>query len=104
MVSDQNSVCSSSPRTLPSPQLLPLPVDLRAQYETRRPSVHVVEDSPSYPARSLESLSDMASKRWMAHQPTLASWHQPTDISKSWMPAPAEPARDTRMGVSSLLN
>lgn len=104
MVSDQNSVCSSSPRTIPSPQLLPLPVDLRSQYEIRRPSVHVVEDSPSYPARSFESLSDMSSKRWMTHQPTLASWHQPTDLSKSWMSARAEPARDTRMGVSSLLN
>ncbi|CAG8079537.1 unnamed protein product [Penicillium salamii] len=103
MVSDHNSVCSSSPRTIPSPQLLPLPVDLRSQYESRRPSVHVVEDSPSYPARSLESLSEIASKRWMAHQPTLASWHQPTDLSKSWIPR-AEPARDTRMGVNSLLN
>ncbi|KAJ5763489.1 hypothetical protein N7533_002170 [Penicillium manginii] len=98
MVSDHNSVCSSSPRTLPSPQLLPLPVDLRSQYDIRRPSVasvHVVDDSPqSYPAHSLESLSDLASKRrWMEHQPTLASWHQP-----------AEPARDTRMGVNNLLN
>ena len=103
MVSDHNSVCSSSPRTIPSPQLLPLPVDLRSQYESRRPSVHVVEDSPSYPAHSLESLSEIASKRWMAHQPTMASWHQPIDLPKSWMPR-AEPARDTRMGVSSLLN
>jgi Myb-like DNA-binding protein FlbD len=104
MVSDHNSVCSSSPRTFPSPQLLPLPVDLRSQYEIRRPSVHVVEDSPSYPARSLESLSDMASaQRWMGHQPTLASWHQPTDLPKSYIPKP-EPVRDTRMGVNNLLN
>lgn len=104
MVSDQNSVCSSSPRTLPSPQLLPLPVDLRSQYEIRRPSVHVLEDSPSYPARSLESLSDIAStQRWMGHQPTLASWHQPVDLPKPWMSKP-EPVRDTRMGVNNLLN
>ncbi|KAJ6101868.1 hypothetical protein N7486_004295 [Penicillium sp. IBT 16267x] len=105
MVSDHNSVCSSSPRTLPSPQLLPLPVDMRAQYDTRRPSVasvQVVEDSPSYPARSLESLSDIASKpRWMEHQPTLASWHQPTDLPKAYSP---EAPRDTRMGVNNLLN
>ncbi|KAF4761359.1 hypothetical protein N7455_000989 [Penicillium solitum] len=104
MVSDHNSVCSSSPRTFPSPQLLPLPVDLRSQYEIRRPSVHVLEDSPSYPARSLESLSELAStQRWMGHQPTLASWHQPTDLPKSWI-SRSEPARDTRMGVNNLLN
>lgn len=106
MVSDHNSVCSSSPRTIPSPQLLPLPVDVRAQYDIRRPSVasvHVVDNSPSYPARSLESLSDMASKRWMEHQPTLASWHQPIEQLPKPYTRP-EPARDTRMGVNSLLN
>ncbi|KAJ5156984.1 uncharacterized protein N7482_008084 [Penicillium canariense] len=110
MVSDHNSVCSSSPRTLPSPQLLPLPVDLRSQYDARRssaPSVHVVDDSPpSCPARSLEPLSDTASKRrWMEHQPTLASWHQPTDsLSRAWETSPVEPTRDTRMGLNNLLN
>ena len=109
MVSDHNSVCSSSPRTLPSPQMLPLPVDLRPHYDVRRPSiasVHVEDElSPSHPARSLESLSDLASKRrWMEHQPTLASWHQPVDsFPKPWEPRP-EPVRDTRMGVSNLLN
>lgn len=106
MVSDHNSVCSSSPRTIPSPQLLPLPVDVRAQYDIRRPSVasvHVVDNSPSYPTRSLESLSDMASKRWMEHQPTLASWHQPIEQLPKPYTRP-EPARDTRMGVNSLLN
>lgn len=104
MVSDHNSVCSSSPCTLPSPQMLPLPVV--SQYEARRPStsVQVVEDSPSYPARSLESLSEIASKRrWMEHQPTLASWHQPTDLPKPWSREP-EPTRDMRMGVNNLLN
>lgn len=104
MVSDHNSVCSSSPRTLPSPQVLPLPVDLRSQYsDIRRPSassVQVMDDSsPSYSGRSLESLSELASKRrWLEHQPMLASWHQPTDLSRS------EPARDTRMGLDKLLN
>lgn len=107
MVSDHNSVCSSSPRTLASPQLLPLPVNLRSQYsELRRPSataVHVVDDasSPNYPSgRSLESLSDMATKqRWLEHQPMLASWHdQSTDVARN------EPARDTRMGLDKLLN
>ncbi|OQE18995.1 hypothetical protein PENSTE_c016G00112 [Penicillium steckii] len=110
MVSDHNSVCSSSsPRTLPSPQLLPLPIDLRSQYDVRRPSVasvQVLDDSPqSYPARSLESLSDLASKRrWMEHQPTLASWHQPTESVPQQWPSRPEPARDTRMGVNNLLN
>ncbi|KAJ5573411.1 uncharacterized protein N7459_007838 [Penicillium hispanicum] len=109
MVSDHNSVCSSSPRTLPSPQVLPLPVDMRTQYDVRRPSaasVHVMDDSsPSYSARSLESLSDLASKRrWMEHQPTLASWHQPADsLPKPWESRP-ELGRDTRMGVNNLLN
>lgn len=105
MVSDHNSVCSSSPRTLPSPQMLPLPGGLRSQYEPRRPSdsVHVVDDSPPYPSRSLEGLSDLASKqRWMEHQPTLASWHQPTDPPKPW--SRPEPTRDTRMGLNNLLN
>lgn len=105
MVSDHNSVCSSSPRALPSPQMLPLPTGLRSQYEPRRPSasVHVVDDSPTYPTRSLEGLSELASKqRWMEHQPTLASWHQPTDQPKPW--SRPEPARDTRMGLNNLLN
>jgi len=103
MVSDHNSVCSSSPRTLPSPHMLPLPV--LSQYDSRRPStsVHVVDDSPIYPVRSLESLSDIASKRrWMEHQPTLASWHQPTDQPRPW--SAQEPVRDRRMGVNNLLN
>lgn len=103
MISDHNSVCSSPPHTIPSPQLLPLPVDRRSQYENRGSSVHIVDDSPLHLARSLESLSEIASKRWMAHQPTLASWHQPADLSKSWQPK-TEPTRDTRMGVNSLLN
>ncbi|KAJ5542555.1 hypothetical protein N7535_004977 [Penicillium sp. DV-2018c] len=104
MVSDHNSVCSSSPRTLPSPQLLPLPVDLRSQYEIRRPgSVHVVDDSPSYARRSPDSLPEIASQRWMGHQPTLASWHQPVDLPKP-LSSKSEPARDTRMGVNNLLN
>jgi Myb-like DNA-binding protein FlbD len=108
MVSDHNSVCSSSPRTLPSPQLLPIPEHLRSQYgDVRRPStsVQVVDDSPpSYPGRTLESLSEIASKRrWMEYQPTLASWHQPVDSQTGWQ-SKAEPARDTRMGVNNLLN
>ncbi|KAJ5115435.1 hypothetical protein NUU61_001194 [Penicillium alfredii] len=102
MVSDHNSVSSSSPRTLASPQL-PLPVDMRPHYEIRRPSV--VDDSPNYPAKSLESLSEYASKRWLEHQPTLASWHQPVpSLPKPWQSARPEPVRDTRMGVNNLLN
>lgn len=106
MVSDHNSV-SSSPRTLPSPQMLPLPIDIRSQYDARRQSVasvQVVDNSPNYPARALESLSDIASKRpWMEHyQPTLASWHQPSD-TKSWESRAEEP-KDNRIGVNSLLN
>ncbi|KAJ5245880.1 hypothetical protein N7468_000863 [Penicillium chermesinum] len=108
MVSDHNSV-SSSPRTLPSPQMLPLPIDLRSHYDARRQSVasvQVVDNSPNYPARALESLPDMASKRpWVDyHQSTMASWHQPADsLPKPWESRP-ESSKDTRMGVNNLLN
>ncbi|CAL5872891.1 uncharacterized protein PFLUO_LOCUS7160 [Penicillium psychrofluorescens] len=105
MVSDHNSVCSSSPRTVPSPQLLPLPEQVRSQYGDVRRPVQVVDDSPpSYSGRSLESLSEIASKRkWVEYQPTLTSWHQPVDSQKQWQ-SQAEPVRDTRMGVNNLLN
>lgn len=107
MVSDHNSV-SSSPRTLPSPQILPLPIDLRSQYDARRQSlasVHVVDNSPNYPTRALESLSDLNSRRpWIDHQSTMASWHQPADsLPKTWESRP-EGSKDNRMGVNSLLN
>ncbi|KAJ5776696.1 uncharacterized protein N7511_001707 [Penicillium nucicola] len=88
MVSDYKSTCSSSPRTIPSPQLMFLPV---------------IEDSPSYPAHSLESLSEIVSKRWMSHQPTMSSWHQPPDLPNPCM-ARVEPACVTRMGLNRLLN
>ncbi|OGE46889.1 hypothetical protein PENARI_c094G10088 [Penicillium arizonense] len=105
LVSDYNSVCPSPPRTLPSPQMLPLPAV--SQYETPRPSTstQVLEGPSSYPARSFETLCEITSKLWwMKHQPTLASWPHPADAPKLWSKPEPEPTRDTRMTVHNLLN
>ncbi|KAI9931576.1 hypothetical protein ASPWEDRAFT_37589 [Aspergillus wentii DTO 134E9] len=102
MVSDHNSV-SSSPRTIASPQLLPLPVDLRQQYEPRRQSASSVTEDAYYgnysSTKTLESLPDYALKpRWIP------------DPSASWSAWPRteslkmEPSRDSRMGLNNLLN
>jgi Myb-like DNA-binding protein FlbD len=110
MVPDHNFVSFSSPRTLPSLQLLPTPADVRTQYDARRPSaasVRVVDDSPpSCPSRSLVSLSEIASRqRWMEHLPVLAFRHQTTDsLPKPWKMRHVKPARDTRMGLDNILN
>lgn len=105
MVSDHTSVCSSSPRTLPSPQLQPLQASMRSHFETRRPSasvsINVVDESPTGGGRSLESHSEHASKqRWPEHQPTQSSWHQSIELPKPWTGR----SRDTRMGLDNLLN
>ncbi|RHZ66343.1 putative MYB family conidiophore development protein FlbD [Aspergillus thermomutatus] len=103
MVSDHNSVSSASPRTVASPQLLPLPVDLR------RPS-HGSEDvymSHAYSRlKTLEPFSDVASKpRWI---PDPQPWGHPTaSLTPAWTtpePCRAESRRDSRMGLDNLLN
>ncbi|KAI2789006.1 hypothetical protein POX_e07032 [Penicillium oxalicum] len=110
MVSDHNSVSSASPRTLPSPQLLPMRGDMCAQYDTYRPasvSVRVLDESTSnYHSRPLDSFSALASKRpWPEHMPACTSWHQATEsLPKPWETRPVEPPRDKRMGLNNLLN
>jgi hypothetical protein len=85
MVSDHNSC--SSPRTLPSSQMLPQPAGMRSQYETRCPSasVHVIDDSPhSYPDRSHESISELALKQRLdGASAALALWQKSTDLPKT---------------------
>lgn len=124
MVSDNNSISSSSPRTVASPQLLPLPAGMRQQYgHVRRQSGSSLNDSEdayltpaSYQGtKTLESIPDRATKsRWM---PELPSWRQHTaSLTQSWIVPPEEvrsqplkiesqtSERDSRMGVSNLLN
>lgn len=106
MVSDYNSVSSASPRTLPSPQILPIPIDARQVYYTeqqRRGSAPVYSYVMNHPNSSREEvyLSHSTEKEpsfarhWSVdHQYTL-----PT-VSHHESPAP----RDSRMGLQSLLN
>lgn len=106
MVSDHNSVSSASPRTVASPQMLPLPVDLR------RPS-HASEDGyvshHAYSSlKTVEPFSDVASKpRWVPDQ---QPWSHPTASSTpTWAPpepcrSEQQPQRDARMGLDNLLN
>jgi Myb-like DNA-binding protein FlbD len=109
MVSDHNSVSSASPRTLPSPQILSIPVDLRQAYVERRgsaPSFHFQSATGDEIYMSSESTP---SKRWGPDfSPPV---HKPVGhhYSNSVPEAPTTPpedrsSRDVRMGVNSLLN
>ncbi|KAE8371780.1 hypothetical protein BDV26DRAFT_116836 [Aspergillus bertholletiae] len=114
MVSDHNSVSSASPRTVSSPQLLPLPVDTRQQYgEFRKQSSSDDIYYASYQTpKTLEPLADLPFKsRWVSdNQP----WNQQsTSLAQTWLVAPeesrseiskADSPRDSRMGLSNLLN
>ncbi|RAL00544.1 putative MYB family conidiophore development protein FlbD [Aspergillus ibericus CBS 121593] len=102
MISDHNSVSSSSPRTIASPQLLPLPVDMRS-YDFRRSSG--ADELYGYAPKPLESFSELSLKqRWMAdHQ----HWSQQSPLSPTWgapMEDKTEAPRDSRMGLHNLLN
>ncbi|RDW57015.1 putative MYB family conidiophore development protein FlbD [Aspergillus mulundensis] len=93
MVSDNNSISSASPRTLPSPQLLPLPVDTRYQYgELPRPQTSDDLYFSSFPGKSTGIFSD-PKPRWVPEQ-------QPYWLSEERM----ESRRDSRMGLDNLLN
>lgn len=111
LVSDHNSVSSASPRTLPSPQLLPLPTDRRPSGEWRRQSATSLNGSDDIyyhhghqTGKTLESLSDFALKPRLSPP----SWNQHSAALHGWMtPEPTrseEPARDSRMGLHNLLN
>ncbi|KAL1970504.1 hypothetical protein VTN77DRAFT_4148 [Rasamsonia byssochlamydoides] len=118
LVSDHNSVSSASPRTVPSPQMLPLPVDMRQAYAERRGS------APVFPFQSSTSdeifsrrLSESASmKQWwpdcqtpQSPQTFPPSGHHysnsvpDTSTSPRSEPSP-RPSRDARMGLDLLLN
>ncbi|KAL4995804.1 Homeodomain-like protein [Aspergillus recurvatus] len=95
MVSDHNSVSSASPRTLPSPQLLPLPhqVDTRYQYgELPRPQTSDDVYFSSFPGKFSGLFSD-SKPRWAPEQ-------RPYWVSEEKI----EPRRDSRMGLNNLLN
>jgi Myb-like DNA-binding protein FlbD len=84
MISDHNSVSSSSPRTMPSPQLLPLPVDARPQ-------------SGEWTRRSLNGCDEVYYQPGKPVEP-------PDCVTSSWWAKAGSPARDARMGLDNLLN
>ncbi|KAE8161400.1 hypothetical protein BDV40DRAFT_183291 [Aspergillus tamarii] len=112
MVSDHNSVSSASPRTIASPQLLPLPVDTRQQYGDFRKQSSLDEVYMWSTPKKSDTFADLPFKpRWVSdNQP----WSQhSTSLSQTWLVAPeesqpeapkAESPRDSRMGLSNLLN
>ncbi|PLB41445.1 putative MYB family conidiophore development protein FlbD [Aspergillus candidus] len=107
MISDHNSVSSASPRTVSSPQLLPLPVDPRQHYGEFRKHTDDLYYSGYQLPKPLEPCSEFSLKqRWIAdHQ----AWNRPSSpLSQPWHahPEPARPesSRDSRMGLDALLN
>lgn len=109
MVSDHSSVCSASPKSAPSPQLLPLPVDMRHAYAERRGSAPVFS-SPNFTgdeAFSLSSPDVSITKRW---GPDSGNHH--SDSVSDTLTAPREDrpepsrrsSRDARMELDLLLN
>lgn len=84
MISDHNSVSSSSPRTMPSPQLLSLPVDARPQ-------------SGEWTRRSLNGSDEVYYQPGKPVEP-------PDCVTSSWWAKAGSPARDARMGLDNLLN
>ncbi|KAL2823141.1 Homeodomain-like protein [Aspergillus cavernicola] len=97
MISDHNSVSSASPRTVDSPQLLPLPVDTRAQYgESHRPQT--ADDFYYAGQKSFGLFSEPSKSRW-DHQPY---WLTPEETRSDSFGL--EQRRDSRMGLQSLLN
>ncbi|KAL4929327.1 putative MYB family conidiophore development protein FlbD [Aspergillus undulatus] len=99
MVSDHNSV-SSSPRTLASPQLLPLPVDTRYQYETLpRPQISDEMYISNFPGKSSGLFPEPSKPRWVPEH-----HHQSYYLSLSEEKIEHQPRRDSRMGLDNLLN
>lgn len=87
MISDHNSVSSGSPRTIPSPQLLPVPGGMRRHSPEWRP----LNGADDYyrPGKPVEPPPDYAGQQ--------AVWGEER-------PKAVEPARDARMGLDNLLN
>lgn len=119
MVSDHSSVSSASPRTLPSPQLLPLPVDTRSSYrEIRRGSLPALKTlDEHYQTKTAEQWADAPLfPRWGHSLPSPVCHQRSSSLSHAWTGPPEEPhcgaptssstgsGRDARMGLHSLLN
>lgn len=125
LVSDHNSVSSASPRTLPSPQLVPRLVSLRPKYEEMRgqsaPAMRATPPEENYlsalPYQTNQVSESLAGLVLMAHRGpelTRSSWHQhAASIPRVWSRSPGgskdgrgmkSPPRDARMGFETLLN
>lgn len=105
MMSDHNSVSSASPRTLPSPQMLPLPID------SRQPSwCSEQHRRGSMPTYSTYLTSSAKEEIYFSHNPDQeTSYARHWSVDHNYSKSVAEPAssserRDSRMGLQSLLN
>jgi Myb-like DNA-binding protein FlbD len=105
MVSDHNSVSSASPRTLPSPQMLPLPIDSRqASWYSEQ------QRRGSMPTYSSYLTSSVREEIYFSHNPEHeTSYARHWSIDHNYTKSIAETAssserRDSRMGLKSLLN
>jgi Myb-like DNA-binding protein FlbD len=118
MVSDHNSVSSASPRAASSPQMLPLPVDVRQAYAERRgsaPVFHLQSAAGPIPDEVLSASSSDLLKRWgpdCQTSPFRPSGHHHSNSLPDASLSPQEDgsefsqrsSRDARMGLDSLLN
>ncbi|KAE8551205.1 hypothetical protein TMatcc_009313 [Talaromyces marneffei ATCC 18224] len=104
MVSDHNSVSSASPRTLPSPQMLPLPIDSRQaswySEQQRRGSM------PTYSSYLTSTARD---EIYFLHNPEheiscARHWSVDHNYKSVAETASSSERRDSRMGLQSLLN
>ncbi|OJI96283.1 hypothetical protein ASPVEDRAFT_157666 [Aspergillus versicolor CBS 583.65] len=84
MVSDHNSVSSSSPRTIASPQLLPLPVDTRHHQYAELPRPQASDEL--YFSNLPGKLCEPSKPYWLSAEEKIES------------------RRDSRMGLDNLLN
>ncbi|OKL59426.1 hypothetical protein UA08_05062 [Talaromyces atroroseus] len=104
MVSDLNSVSSASPRTLPSPQMFPIPIDARQAYyseQQRRGSAPTYSFS-HHPNSSREEV-------YISHNtekdPNFRRhWSVDHQYTNSITETTTSSTRDSRMGLQSLLN
>ncbi|EEP81849.1 FlbD protein [Uncinocarpus reesii 1704] len=128
MISDHTSVASASPRTLTSPSIPPIPMELHPGYDERRrgsaPTVghspmktHTHAYSSSTGAKSMEILaeSEPGSRDWQTGSASAGSphfrHHNSAQAQHRQLPAislaharSAVQDRDARMGVNNLLN
>lgn len=105
MMSDHNSVSSASPRTLPSPQMLPQPIDCRQA--PWYPEQHRRGSVPTYSTYLTSSAKmEIYFSHHSEHETSYARhWSVDHNYSKSVTePASSSAHRDSRMGLQSLLN